>query len=698
MPPRVFKEIKIGRLSRMVLLKSEVFDVDAMEGLLRHEGISEMVKKDLRRYKKMRVNGNSVRIEYDYSKGLRDLKKGRVYPDPFVGLACFPHDVRAALSAKYYDDIDCENSQPVLLCQVARKQGVACEALEDYVAKRKEVLEAIQKTQKMTRDEAKQVCISVLFGGFRDEHPLLPRIKAELDALSLVIAGRFPEFMEAAKRSKDKKNNHTASALAHYIQNEERIILFALNAFLADRGYEMDVLIHDGGQVRRRNNEPFPTSLLEEAKGVVLEKTGYAITLCVKPLTHSFDFSTKSNTIMPQNILINDSFAAKKFVEIAGDKLRKCGGELYIQNDEGIWETGDDAIRGVIHQYEERLLWKQYNAIGMLNTFDYGGDVNKISKLIIQTQVWANPGQLPLQMTHLTTQSDGETRTEEVEMFLGLLKLVCGNNDQLTDYVMKWLAHTLQKPYELPGVMLILSGSKGVGKDTLFDFLIAHVFGKYSATNYTNNKQFFEKHDTGRKGMFFVKLEEADRKMCLENASDLKGMITGESITFNPKNQKAISVPNYTRYVFTTNRGNPVDFTADERRFVILPCSAEKKGDTTYWAEIRQRLFNDQVGKAVAEYLLAVNLGEFNVRQLPANEYQADVVEAELSPEQRFITSWNGELLAATSFYQLYRDYCVENDYRYAENQTRFGNLMLPFIRDGILQKVREKLGVFYKK
>lgn len=686
----------------MVLLKSEVFDVDAMEGLLRHDGVSETVKKDLRRYKKMRVNGNSVRIEYEYSKGLKDLKKGRVYPSPFVGIACFPHDVRAALSAKYYDDIDMENSQPVLLCQVAKKEGVACEALEEYVAKRTEVLEAIQKTHKMTRDEAKQVCISVLFGGFRDEHPLLPRIKAELDHLSLIIVERFPEYMEVAVKSKDKKNNLAASALAHYIQNEERTILFVIDAFLVSKGYEMDVLIHDGGQVRRLNGEPFPPSLLDEAKGVVLEKTGYAITLCVKPLTHSFDFSTKSNTIVPQNVLVDDSFAAKKFVEMVGDKIRKCGNELYVLNDEGIWETSDDAIRGLINQYEERLVWKQYNAAGMINTYNYGGDVNKIAKLIIQTKVKANAGALPLQMTHLTTVSDGEDREATVTLFLELVQLICGgpanpSYESLCKYVIKWLAHALQKPYELPGVMLILAGSKGVGKDTTFDFLIQHVFGKYSAINYTNNKQFFEKHDTGRKGMFFVKLEEADRKMCLENTSDLKGMITGESITFNPKNQKAISVPNYTRYVFTTNKGNPVDFTADERRFVILPCSAEKKGDSAFWTRAREMLFNDQAGKAVAEFLLGIDLQGFNVRELPANEYQADVVEAELSPEQRFIASWDGAKVAATPFYHLYRDYCVENDYRYAENQTQFGNRMLPFIRDGVIRKIKNS-GIFYQK
>jgi hypothetical protein len=456
----------------MVLLKSELFDVDAMESLLRHDGVSETDKKPLRRYKKMRVNGNSVRIEYDYSKKMRDLKKGRVYPDRLLSLGSFPREIRAALSAKYYDDIDCENSQPVLLAQVAKKNGVACEALEEYIANRKEVLEAIQKTHKMTRDEAKDVCIAILFGGYRNEHPLLPRIKAELDTLSILIAQRFPEILEAAKKSDDKKNNLLASTLAHYIQNEERIILFTIDAFLAEKGYDMDVLIHDGGMVRRKGNEPFPPSLLEEAKGVVLEKTGFHITLCIKPLTHTFDFSSQTNSMVPSNILIDDSFAAKKFVEMVGDKIRRCGNELYVLNDEGIWETGDDAMRGLVHQYEERLVWKQVNAMGMVNTYNYGGDVNKISKLITQMKVWANQGQLPLQMTYLTTIPDGGNYGEEVNLFLELIQLICGgpanpSYESLYTYTIKWLAHSVQRPYELPGVMLILSGKKGTGKDTI---------------------------------------------------------------------------------------------------------------------------------------------------------------------------------------------------------------------------------------
>ena len=314
----------------MPICKAELFDADVMEALLRHAGICEQDKTCLRRYKKRRINGNTVQIIYDYSEGCpQEMKKGRVYPTPFLGLATFPREIRAALAAKYYDEIDMENSQPVLLAQIGRREGIQTTALDEYVEKRKEVLEAIQKTHKMTRSEAKDICIAVLFGGVREEHALLPRMKIELDLLADIICKKYPDYLMLAKKSKEakgKRGNLPASALAQYAQDQETKILLTVEDFLGEKGYMLDVLQHDGGDVRKKDGKPIPMTLLEEAQGVVSEKTGFKVTLTVKPLTHSFDFTPASNeTITPSSILINDSWAAERFVDAVGDKLRLVG-------------------------------------------------------------------------------------------------------------------------------------------------------------------------------------------------------------------------------------------------------------------------------------------------------------------------------------------------------------------------------------
>jgi hypothetical protein len=679
----------------MPYTKSELFDVDAMEGLLRHEGVSEIVKATLRRYKKRSLNGNKVLIEYDYSEGVREYRMGRVYPAPFLGLATFPRDIRAALAAKYYDEIDCENSQPVLLVQIAKREGLVASALEEYTVKRNEVFDALYKSHKLTRDEAKQICIAVLFGGYRDEHPLLPKMKAELDTLAAIICNKYPKYLEIARKSKETKKNKgnlSASALAQYVQDQETKILFEIDRFLATEGYQLDVLQHDGGDVLKKNGESIPTTVLEKAQGVVLDSTGFSVRLTIKPLVCPFDFTAKDNScIVAQNILINDTFAAKKFVALAGERLRKVGDELYVLGDDGIWEMGEDAVRGLIHEFGEKLIWKQYNSIGMLVIFDYGGNVRNIASLLIQIKVCANPGPVPLQWAYKLSENSGTP--EQVALFLELVGLVSGKNALLTDYTIKWIAHILQKPYELPGVMLILSGGKGVGKDTIFDFLIEFVFGKYSAINYTSNTQFFEKHDTGCKGKFFAKLEEADRKLCLQHSSDLKAKITGKSIIYNP-----LEMLNYCRYVFTSNKGNPLDFSENERRFVIQACSSEKRGDLDYWKMVRDVLFNEGGGRAVAEFLLAVDLSSFDIRKLPENAYQDAVVETEESSEKRFIDNWDGLKISPSELYEKYQEFCGTNGYPSVDNLLQFGKRLLPFIRDDLLLKGKSGGSLYYKK
>ena len=559
----------------MPIHKSEVYDVNVIELLLRHPGVCDTDKGCLRKYKKRHINGNTVQIIYDYSDGAnREMKKGRIYPQPFLGLATFPREVRAALAATHYDEIDMENSQPVLLAQIGKKEGLLMASLDEYIDKRTEVLAEIQKNGNMTRSEAKDICIAVAFGGYREEHPLLPKIKAELDILADIICKKYPEYFILAKKSKEakgKRSNLPASALAQYAQDHETKILLIIEAFLAEKGYSMDVLQHDGGDVRKKDGQSIPMTLLTEAEGVVLEKSGFKVTLAIKPLTHTFDFTPSSNdTMVPKAILINDSWAAEQLAKVAGDKLRMVGNELYCKLDSGVWEAGDWGIRKLINEYKNQLVWKQMNDAGFINTFDYGGDVVQIAKLIRQTYMEAVPGDLPIQFCYRDVESDSEEYEDVINTFTGLLKILCGNDELLYQYTLKWIAHIIQRPYELPGVMIILSGAKGVGKDTLFDFLFAYVFGRYSSYNYTSNTQFFEKHDTGRMGKFIVKLEEADRKTCLEHASDLKAMITGSEATFNPKCERPVKMPNYCRVVMPTNTGNPVDFGDRERRFLIF--------------------------------------------------------------------------------------------------------------------------------
>ena len=683
-------------------LRSEMFNADAMENLLRlpRGTIPSDTVKMLQRYKKRKTNGNTVLIQYDFSVGCRSIKKGRLYPTPFLGLTVFPKEVRAALAQDLYSELDLKNCQPILFCQVAPKVDLECPAVNEYVANRPAILKEIQETHTMNADEAKCICLAVLFGGVRSQHAILPRMKAELNALAIALHSKHPEYAEAAKKDKSDeaekwgyKKNPLFGGLAIYIQNEERLCLEAMMNHLEKTERKMDALIYDGGLVRKIDASPIPETVLRECEGAILEATGYQMVLAEKELTHSFDF-TRKDRVIAGDVRIDDAFAAKQFVKVCDLNLRRVGTDFYCCLD-GVWCSGMDALKKMVRAHEEELVFKQY-ANDKLKIYNYGGDVTHIEKMLKLLPVYAREGDMPIQFAYTLVEEEDETALEK---FLYLCSIACGKKDNLTDYFIKWLAHMIQKPMEPPGVMIVFVGEKGVGKDTATGVIMKVVTGEKYSHNFTKSAMMFEKHNTDMMGKLLIKIEEVKRSECIEHAEEIRGMITGDYLNFNPKNVRdTIKMLNIVRKVATSNTGNPFQLQS-ERRFVINQSSSERQGDHAFWTDIYNSLFTAAAGRTIGLFLEKVDISNFNPRDLPDNEYQQDVEETEVTSEDRFLADWNGERATATELFSQYRDYCLENELRMSSTSSEgFGKRILLLVSKHRIQKERTTKARFYWK
>lgn len=194
---------------------------------------------------------------------------------------------------------------------------------------------------------------------------------------------------------------------------------------------------------------------------------------------------------------------------------------------------------------------------------------------------------------------------------------------------------------------------------------------------------------------FFCKVEEANIEVFRKNADKFKSLITAATEIFNGKNQRPVVAANYNRFVLTCNPACPVDL-ADERRFVVAPCSSGRKGDSAYWTEVRKVLFNRGAGVAVGRWLSEIDLTDFDFRKIPESEYQTAISDSIKTSEELFLEQWNGAPTHATDFYRAYRDFCVGQELLYCRTATSFGNRLMPFIRDGRLKKVRKGSGILY--
>jgi len=216
-----------------------------------------------------------------------------------------------------------------------------------------------------------------------------------------------------------------------------------------------------------------------------------------------------------------------------------------------------------------------------------------------------------------------------------------------------------------PGVAIVLTGGKGVGKDTLCNFIANYVIGKSFSFCYMSSQQFFEKHDTNHMGKLMVKLEEADPVVMKApgNAAVLRARITSEFSMANPKGMQSYQVPNYTRYWFSSNAVDPTGLNVDgrERRYLLLPfrddladkCAPGYCGHldndncmfTSFWKPFHEYVMNPVGGFIVSMFLKERDISKRVIFKLPYNPFLSVIAANDMSADELFVEDWRADAL-----------------------------------------------------
>jgi len=653
-----------------------------------------------------------VRIEndvvYKLSKSLpAQLGYGRLYGSKGA-LERTEKECRGTLCQSYYCDVDIVNCHPVILYQFARKNfGCELVEVEKYCNNREEYLMHIVEGHKEARDEAKEAVIRIMYGG-KNDHPFLEPFNQEIKAFTryLMTLDGYQPLLEACKKHKELKpenkklNKGVAGTFLSYIlQTEEVKCMLAMTNAFEKLEWNVDVFCYDGVMVRKKKDAFLGKVELKDVIYAIKTDVGYDVDVVCKPFMQFKEFAEEVANAGDETDLymgvkkalyeeMKREFEETNFYYAPTDEYYE-----YIEGKDPIVMKGGHAST----YYSTKWIFRKSSKIDDYIQFFplWMADPSRrvIKSLTMKPSTDPEVFTIPIRLQYQGNLAD----SEDPAKFMELLDLTCSNNETLKTYTLNWLAHLLQKPFDLPGTSLIFTGDKGVGKDTLWDFFMTHVVGEVYSHNYTDTKTFFEKHDCNFMNKFLVKLEEAESKICLENASVLKSRITGNYNTFNPKNSKTVKAENFCRVVMTTNGTCPVDMSSGERRFVVIPCSIAKKGDNKYWSDLRAEMFNDKYGGKVAAFLLNHDITNFVVQKLPENVYQEAVIDSRKSSEERFMEAWVGAECSASQLFTQYKDFCIENKLEYNRSNTAFSKAILKFARSVLLIK-RSSKGMRYSR
>ena len=256
--------------------------------------------------------------------------------------------------------------------------------------------------------------------------------------------------------------------------------------------------------------------------------------------------------------------------------------------------------------------------------------------------------------------------------------VICDNDVALFDYLIRYLAHMLQKPEDKPGIMIVLLSGQGTGKGTFYRLLeriwsrttlqvsdIGEVVGQFNAALERN---------------FVVCMDEALFHGDKKSLEKLKSLITEPKCRIEQKYQPSRTIDSYHRLFASSNHNHFAQVDKDDRRFLFIRVSSVHKQDQLYFDAVTEALEDDDVIAAMMYDLINLDLTGFKVRKRPITEEHLSQRLQSLTGFERFwfevlqaggftmrwdgllqrrgFTSWNHPIFIATeSLIEAYKEY-----------------------------------------
>ena len=129
----------------------------------------------------------------------------------------------------------------------------------------------------------------------------------------------------------------------------------------------------------------------------------------------------------------------------------------------------------------------------------------------------------------------------DFQIILNHIKILCNNQEEVSDYIIKWIAQMVQYPAIKTKVPTFIS-KEGVGKSWLIK-LFRVMFGNELVLESSNpSRDVWGDFDGMMMNAFIVNLNEISKKDTLEAEGKLKSLITEPTIHINMKGKNQVEI------------------------------------------------------------------------------------------------------------------------------------------------------------
>ncbi len=580
------------------LIKTD-YQEDGEKSIWNHETYFKRMKQWLNLMVKFH-NGKKF-VNYKYSKNL--VNCGRLYSEDFA-IQSLQRQFRSFLTEEFYNDYDMENCHLVVLLYLVKKYFplVSREYLESYVKNRKEFLQ-INKITKI------QVLVSLNSKNtIKTNNLTVLKFDKELKNFQNLFFNKTPIEL---KKYESFKYNNKKNPLGGFLNTiitiyENEILNKVINNFDKE---DISTLMFDGLHLKKEldikktinklnkiteeykinwiHKKPQENIIIDE--GIVIDENNFNKDYnSIKPI-----FET--NNCMIENPLSyinewNDNGEIKFSIKNKSDF-----------KDLNNYFMCEKIVKGSIQEVEFFNLWIKDSEKRCYKKLDF------IPKKINDKNIYNT-----FNGFNFDDFNQSNDEIIDIDPFIKHIGILVNNEENSINYILNYLAHLIQKPYELPRVCLLFKSKQGYGKDLFINFLEKLLGKQYISRTCDIDKEVFGDFNPICKNNLVLQLNELEGKHGFENKEKLKNLITAEEITINDKNEKLYKQSNYSRVIICSNNLTPIEIPSDDRRFVVFQAQ-DIKPSKEYFNKLVDCLNNNIFIYSLYKYLKNRDISNLNL-------------------------------------------------------------------------------------
>ena len=272
-----------------------------------------------------------------------------------------------------------------------------------------------------------------------------------------------------------------------------------------------------------------------------------------------------------------------------------------------------------------------------------------------------------------------EPRAADITRLLEMLFYLCGESDNVFDWVLKWCAYPLQNPGAKMRSAIVMHGPEGTGKN-LWWGAIRDIYGEYGSiiTQTELESQF---NAWASRKLFCIGNEVVSRQEMYHQKGRLKNMITEPEWLINEKMLPTRMEANHANFVFLSNVITPAAPDPDDRRYMVI-WTPPKLGKDYYRGVVAEQR---RTGPgALYHYLLNYELGDFDEHTVPMDtEAKRDLIMASLGGPELFWLEWSGGDLSApfapctkNDLFVYYQKWSRDNGENWSVSKNKFSVIL----------------------